>query len=268
MFLKLDNTKFLSQDEIKRSAPSVFTKTAFDSLSSKYTHIPTSRVIEDMAKLNFFVTECKEIKARKRVGFQKHLLIFRNPDLVINGEDGDVVYPTILISNSHDGTSSFVFQSGIFRCICSNGLVISTQDFDKLKIRHMNYTFEELQDKIKFMVEQLPLTVESMNKMKSTQLNEDQARDLAKRSLTARFDESEVDALNIDLDALLEPIRPEDRSNDLFTVFNRIQEKILGGDFNYMSGTKIRKARKVKNFQQDIKINAHLYAVASEFVEA
>ena len=267
MFLKLDNTKFLSQDEIKRSAPSVFTKTAFDSLSSKYTHIPTSQVIEDMAKLNFFVTECKEIKARKRVGFQKHLLIFRNPDLVINGEDGDVIHPQILISNSHDGSSSFIFQSGLFRRICSNGLVVSTQDFDKLKIRHMNYTFEELQDKIKFMVEQLPLTVESMNKMKSTQLNEDQARDLAKRSLTARFDESEVDALNIDLDALLDPIRPEDRSNDLFTVFNRIQEKILGGDFNYMSGTKIRKARKVKNFQQDIKINAHLYAVASEFVE-
>jgi hypothetical protein len=35
-----------------------------------------------------------------------------------------------------------------------------------------------------------------------------------------------------------------------------------------MTGTKIRKARKVKNFQQDIKINAHLYAIASEFVEA
>jgi len=268
MFLKLDNTKFLNADEIKRSAPSVFTKTAFDSLSNKYTHIPTSQVIEDMAKLNFFVTECKEIKARKRVGFQKHLLIFRNPDLVINGADGDTVYPTILISNSHDGSSSFIFQSGIFRAICSNGLVVSTQDFDKLKIRHMNYTFEELQDKIKFMVEQLPLTVESMNKMKSTQLSEDQARDLAKRSLTTRFDEDEIDALNIDLDALLEPTRPEDKPNDLFTVFNRIQEKILGGDFSYMTGTKIRKARKVKNFQQDIKINAHLYAIASEFVEA
>ena len=268
MFLKLDNTKFLSSNEIKSLTPSVFTETAVEGMSERYIHIPTSRVIEDMEKLNFFVTECKEIKARKRKGFQKHLLIFRNPDLVINGDDGDVVYPTILISNSHDGTSSFTFQSGIFRRICSNGMVVSTQDFDKLKIRHMNYTFEELQDKIKFMIEQLPLTVESMNKMKSTQLNEDQARDLAKRSLTARFDESEVDALNIDLDALLEPIRPEDRSNDLFTVFNRIQEKILGGDFNYMSGTKIRKARKVKNFQQDIKINAHLYAVASEFVEA
>ena len=268
MFLNLDNTKFLSQDEIKRLAPSVFTKTALDALSNKYTHIPTSRVIEDMAKLNFFVTECKEIKARKRVGFQKHLLIFRNPDLVINGADGDEVHPTILISNSHDGTSSFIFQSGLFRAICSNGLVVSTQDFDKMKIRHMNYTFEELQEKIKFMVEQLPLTVESMNKMKSTQLSEEQAQDLAKRSLATRFDDVEIESLNIDLDALLDPIRPEDKSNDLFTVFNRIQEKILGGDFSYMSGTKIRKARKVKNFQQDIKINAQLYAIASEFVEA
>jgi len=268
MFLNLDNTKFLSQNEMKSLAPSVFTQSAVDGMSEKYVHIPTSQVIEDMEKLNFFVTECKEIKARKRKGFQKHLLIFRNPDLVINGADGDVVYPTVLISNSHDGSSSFTFQSGIFRAICSNGLVVSTQDFDKLRIRHMNYTFEELQEKIKFMVEQLPLTVESMNKMKSTQLSEDQARDLAKRSLTTRFEEDEIDALNIDLDALLTPIRVEDKPNDLFTVFNRIQEKILGGDFSYMSGTKIRKARKVKNFQQDIKINAQLYAIASEFVEA
>jgi hypothetical protein len=268
MFLNLDNESFLSQNEIESLAPSIYTQSAFGDLSSKYTHIPTSRVIEDMEKLNFFVTECKEIKARKRIGFQKHLLIFRNSDLVIKGEDGDVIYPTILISNSHDGTSSFTFQSGIFRRICSNGLVVSTQDFDKMRIRHMNYTFEELQEKIKFMVEQLPLTVESMNKMKLTQLSKSQAQDLAKRSLTTRFEDIDIDLLNIDIDALLEPTRPEDKSNDLFTVFNIIQEKILGGDFTYMSGVKIRKARRVKNFQQDIKINARLYEIANEFVEA
>ena len=268
MLLKLDNTKFLSQDEIKRLAPSVFTKTAFDELSSKYTHIPTSRVIEDMEKLGFFVTECKEIKARKRVGFQKHLLIFRNPDIVINGEDGDEIHPQILIGNSHDGTSSFTFQSGLFRVICSNGLVVSTQDFDKMRIRHMNYTFEELQEKIKFMVEQLPLTVESMNRMKSTQLTKTQSEELAKRSLTTRFENVDINSLNINIDELLKPQRPEDNANDLFTVFNRIQEKILNGDFMYISGVKVRKARKVKNFQQDIKINARLYEIASEFVGA
>ena len=34
----------------------------------------------------------------------------------------------------------------------------------------MGYSFEELQVKIKEMVEKLPLTVESMNKMQATEL--------------------------------------------------------------------------------------------------
>jgi hypothetical protein len=33
-----------------------------------------------------------------------------------------------------------------------------------------------------------------------------------------------------------------------------------------MSGTKIRKARRVKNFQQDMKINSELFEIAAELV--
>ena len=43
---------------------------------------------------------------------------------------------------------------------------------------------EELQTQIRAMVEQLPLTVESMNKMKQIQLDEEQAKELAKKALT------------------------------------------------------------------------------------
>ena len=268
MLLNLNNSNFLSTSQIKSIAPSVFTKQGFENLSAKYTHIPTSRVIDDMESLGWFVTDVKEIKARKRVGYQKHLLVFRNPDLVINGVDGDTIHPQILISNSHDGTSSFIFQSGLFRMICSNGLVVSTQNFNKMKIRHMNYTFEELQEKIRSMVDQLPLTIDSMNAMKSTVLGQEQTLELAKRALTTRFDEDEVDDLNINLDELLRPTRDEDKGQGLWEVFNVIQEKILEGDFQYMKGTKLRKARKVKNFQQDIKINSRLFEIASEFIEA
>ena len=73
---------------------------------------------------------------------------------------------------------------------------------------------------------------------------------------------------NIDLDLLLEPTRPEDKGNDLWSVFNVIQEKILDGSFTYMSGAKIRKARKVKNFKQDLEINQKLFAMAAEFIAA
>ena len=266
--LNINSTKVLSKGEIKAIAPSVFTTTQADHLSAQYTHIPTSRVIDDMALLGWEVVDAKEVKARKLIGFQKHLLVFRNEDVVINGEDGDVVFPQILVTNSHDGKNSFQFQAGLFRMICENGLVVSTETFNNLKIRHMNYTFEELQENIRAMVEQLPLTVESMNKMKNTQLNEEQALEFAKEALTTRFTPEQVESFDFNLQELLSPTRPEDKGNDLFSIFNTIQEKILDGDFNYMIGTKIRKARKIKNFKLDLEINQKLYSIASNLIEA
>jgi hypothetical protein len=266
--LDLSKDNFLSMSEIKQQAKSVFTEHAAPTVSSKFTHIPTHRVIEDMAQLGWGVVDAKEVKARKGVGFQKHLVVFRNPDVVINGSDGDVVFPQILLTNSNDGKNAFTFTAGLFRMVCENGLVISTQEFENVKIRHMGYTFEELQEQVRAMVEQLPLTVESMNKMKQIQLSDDQAKELAKKALTTRFEEEQVKSMNIDLDLLLEPTRPEDKGSDLWSVFNVIQEKILEGDFTYMSGAKIRKARKVKNFKQDIEINQKLFAMAAEFVAA
>jgi len=266
--LSLNNEGFLSTSEIKERANSIFTETTSPSVSSKFTHIPTFKVIEDMTQLGWSVVDAKQVKARKGQGYQKHLVVFRNPDVVINGADGDTVFPQILLTNSNDGKNAFTFTAGLFRLICENGLVISTEQFNDVKIRHMGYTFEELQTQIRAMVEQLPLTVESMNKMKLIKLSEEQAKELAKKALSTRFTEEQIDAVEVNLDLLLEPTRPEDKGSDLWSVFNVIQEKILEGDFQYMSGAKVRKARKVKNFKQDMEINQRLFAMAAEFIAA
>jgi hypothetical protein len=268
--LDLSNDGFLNASQIKERAKSVFTDKAGPSTSEKFTHIPTHKVIEDMEQLGWGVVDAKEVKARAKnsIGFQKHLVVFRNPDVVINGADGDTVFPQILLTNSNDGKNAFTFTAGLFRMVCENGLVVSTQEFENVKMRHMGYTFEELQKQIRAMVEQLPLTVESMNKMKQVQLDEEQAKALAKKALTTRFTEDQVEAMDFNLDELLEPTRDEDKGNDLWSVFNVIQEKILDGDFTYMSGARIRKARKVKNFKQDLEINQKLFAMAAEFIAA
>ena len=268
--LDLKNDGFLTTSQIKERAKSIFTDTAGPGTSEKFTHIPTYKVIEDMSQLGWSVVDAKEVKARAKnsIGFQKHLVVFRNPDVVINGADGDTVFPQILLTNSNDGKNAFTFTAGLFRLVCENGLVVSTQEFENVRIRHMGYTFEELQTQVRAMVEQLPLTVESMNKMKAIQLSEEQAKELAKKALTTRFEEEQVEAMNIDLDLLLDPTRPEDKGSDLWSVFNVIQEKILNGDFTYMSGAKVRKARKVKNFKQDLEINQKLFAMAAEFTAA
>jgi len=261
--------KFMSTEEIKKACPSAYTTKPSQDVSKYYTHIPTYQIIEDMEKLGWGVVDAKEVKARKYVGTQKHMLTFRNTDIVVEGNDGDTVYPQVIVTNSHDGKNSFKFQCGLYRLVCSNGLVVADAEFGKLRITHMGYNFETLQETIKNIVEQLPLTVESMNKFKNTELTKKQKYDLARKALETRFDvqkEQKVDKIyQIDLDEFLKPVRKEDEGDNLWSVFNVIQEKIVEGDFEYISGTRLRKARKIKNFRQDLKVNEKLFSVAKEF---
>ena len=264
---ELQTAKYLSKSNIRSLAPSVFSEKPSEDVSSKYTHIPTERVIDDMELLGWKPIEAKEVKARKlsTKGFQKHLLIFRNDDVVINGKDGDTVFPQILLTNSHDGKNAFTFQAGLYRLVCSNGLVIADTQFEDVKMRHMGYTFEDLQVLIKEMVEKLPLTVESMNQMKAKELEQEQILAFAKEAINTRFTEKEVNRIQIDWDAFIEPVRKEDAGKDLWSVFNVVQEKLIEGDFEYRMGGKPRKAREIKNFKQDMKINKELFELALDY---
>ena len=266
--LDLQNTKYLSKENIKSIAPSVFSKTPSNEVSKHYVHIPTERVIDDMSLLGWNVVDAKEVKARTSGtrGYQKHLLVFRNEEIVINGEDGDTVFPQILLTNSHDGKNAFTFTAGLFRMVCENGLVISTKEFGSVRVRHMGYDFETVQETIKEIVEQLPLTVESMNKMKTTELNQEKAVDFAKKALSTRFTDAELKRIKIDVLDLLKPVREADKGKDLWSIFNVVQEKIIEGDFEYRAGGKDRKAREIKNFRQDIKVNEKLFDLALEYV--
>ena len=265
--LNYNSDQFLSNSEIRQIAPSVFTDKPSSNVSQHYTHIPTSRVIEDMRTLGWDVVDAKQVKARASQGTQKHLVVFRNPDVVVNGEDGDTVWPQILLTNSHDGKNAFQFQAGLFRMVCENGLVISTQDFEKVKMRHMGYTFEELQEQIRTMVERLPLTVESMNKMKETELNEEQMFNLAKSFLDMRVEGSNNTYSKDAIQEVLDPQRSEDMGNGLWEVFNRVQENIMEGNFEYLTAKgKPRQARIIKNFKQDHDLNKKMFSKALEFV--
>ena len=191
VMLNLQNSEFKTLEQLKSIAPSIFTQHGSSGTSEKYSHIPTDRVIRDMEVLGWGVVDAKQVKARKNQGFQKHLVVFRNNDITINGQDGDVVFPQILLTNSHDGKNAFTFTAGLFRMICENGLVICSEKFEDVKIRHMGYNFEELEQTIKRMVETLPLTVEAMNQMVSIELEQEQILSLAKDLLEVRVANTE-----------------------------------------------------------------------------
>jgi hypothetical protein len=192
--------------------------------------------------------------------------VFRNNDIVINGEDGDVVFPQILLTNSHDGKNAFTFTAGLFRMICENGLVACDEKFEDVKIRHMGYNFEELENTIKKMVETLPLTVEAMNKMVGIELEQEQILSLAKDLLEVRVENTENKFDESSIEKVLASQRKEDEGDSLWKVFNRIQENILEGNFTYSTlKGKVRSARKIKNFQQDMDLNKRMFSKALEY---
>ena len=243
-------------EQIKAIAPSVFTTEKAPHLTDKYIQTPTIRVVEDLMNLGWEVTKVQEVKSRKYKGFQKHLIMFRHPEITIKGANGDDAQPQILLTNSHDGKAAFNFRVGIFRFVCENGLVISDADFGVMSIRHVNYTFESLQGKVNEMITKLPGLVDKINTFKATTLTEPQMVEFATKACALRSKQTGniMDVLNA--------TRPEDQGTDLWAVFNRVQEKILGG--SYTSGG--RKARSVKNFQQDIKLNEQLFELAESYL--
>ena len=264
--LDLNSVEFKSLDELKKIAPSIFTKQGSNNVSSKYSHIPTDQVIRDMELLGWGVVDAKQVKARRDVGYQKHLVVFRNPDVVINGEDGDQIFPQVLMTNSHDGKNSFTFTTGLYRMICENGLVVDDTEFDVIKIRHLGYDFDTLQDTIQEIISKLDLTVESMNKMKQTQLDEKQMFDLAKSFLDMRVEGTGNNYIKTAINDVLTPQRSQDQGNGLWEVFNRVQENIIEGNLEYATDSgKPRQARVIKNFKQDQVLNQKMFAKALEF---
>ena len=274
--LDYQNDQFKSLEELNEIAPSIFTKKGSDKTSSKYTHIPTDRVIKDLELLGWGVVDAKEVNARQDKGYQKHLVVFRNPDVSINKKstnvDGDVfediVFPQILVTNSHDGKNSFKFQAGLYRMVCENGLVIADQQFEDYTIRHMGYDFEALQNVIKDMISNLDLTVESMNKMRKIELDENQQFEFAKKLLDIRVEGTDNMYKEDQIGDILVPQRKEDFGDDLWSVFNRVQENIVEGNFKYYNAKTLgseRQARPIKNFKQDMDVNKKLFSAALEY---
>jgi len=139
---------YLTKEQIKNSAPLIFAEAPTNpDVSDKYLFVNTETIIDDLEKLGWLPVQAAQRKARKKEGtiFSKHMVAFQNPDIMITSQDGDNAYPRILLTNSHDGMQAFKFSVGIFRLVCSNGLVVADEQFSDFKIKHKGYSFRNLE---------------------------------------------------------------------------------------------------------------------------
>jgi len=267
---------YLTKDQLREICPVAFEEAPTNpGVTDKYLFVNTETIIDDLDKLGWKPVTAAMRKSRgKDTIFSKHMVTFQNPDIKITSKDGDDAFPRIIMTNSHDGLQAFKFSVGIFRLVCSNGLVVADEKFSEFKIRHKGYTFAELRDVVAQAVNDLPNKVEVLNKMRNKILTQDEKQKLALDALLIRAGISpgsdKAKEFKYDQETIqdiLEPKRKEDTGDDLWKTFNVIQEKITQGEFHAaLVGAKVRKVRKIKSFEKDLQVNKELFKLATALV--
>lgn len=273
-------TSFLSNDDIRRVCPmALHTMPTNPDVSDKYVHANTMTVVEDLAKLGWFPVQAKQCRNKKNSsGIRSfHMIAFQNPDVKItktldNGEKIVDTYPRIILTNSHDGFNSFKFMVGLFRLICSNGLVVCNNQMVDMSIRHINYDFEELRRIVASAIEQVPNIVNTMNDMRNVMLTDEQKTALATEVVKIRKGVEDDENYVVDAEVvedILTPVRNEDKGSDLWTIFNICQEKMIKGGFGFRGATnKLRKQRGITSIKKDMDFNQRLWQTASQYLMA
>jgi hypothetical protein len=273
-------TSFLSNDDIRRVCPmALHTMPTNPNVSDKYVQANTMTVVEDLAKLGWLPVQAKQCRNKKNsAGIRSfHMIAFQNENVKIvknldNGESVVDAYPRIILTNSHDGFNSFKFMVGMFRLVCSNGLVCG-EEMVNMSIRHINYTFEELRKVVANAIEQVPNIVATMNKMREIIPTEEQKIALATEVVKLRKGIVEEEGKKFFLEKeiaedILKPLRNEDKGNDLWSIFNVCQEKLIKGGFSYFNRrAKMRKQKSITSIKKDMEYNQKLWQTASAMLE-
>ena len=256
--------KVLSLDQAREKAPAIFATKPADYINlNRYKFTPTTDIIEHMDTMGWKLTNAKQSKTKVplRQNFGVHITEFQHPDLYIKNSEGGVeARPTVVLLNSHDGSRPINFEMGIFRLVCSNGLMVKDKDFGGFKERHTKYTLQEVQNMIEQKMLGLNSTVEKINRWSGIEMSAKDRRAFAIDALALRLGEEKV-AEDYEIMEILSPRRDADAPNTLWHTFNRVQENIIRGGYQMNNRT----ARPITNPIQDMVLNQGLWSLADEY---
>jgi hypothetical protein len=258
----------MTQEQIMKAAPQAYASTPKPGVSQKYTFLPTSRIIEDMDKLGWKVSQAKASRYRNAslAEYGNHVIRFFHPDIYLRNADGGVeAYINVVVMNNHTGRGSFRFEIGIFRLVCSNGLVIKDKDFGSFQLRHSGYSFEQLQGTMQTAIDRLPDLVGRINVLSQRIMTKEEQFEFAQKAFQLRSTPERLLSQE-DLQEMLAPRRKEDAGDSLWHVFNRVQEGVMKGGFMAVgSKGKLRKVKGIRNIQKDLQMNQELWEMAMSY---
>jgi hypothetical protein len=246
------------------SIPALHKTEPWSGVSSKYAFLSTAKVVEALGAEGIRPYSCKTSSTRNedKRGYTKHMLRFR-PDSSVamwRGQVGEV-RPEVILTNSHDRGSSFCIELGLFRLVCSNGMVVSSGVFDAFRVRHVGTSIAEVLKAVHSIVGQFPQIEDAVRRMQAVQLTDYQRESMASVAMGLRW---EAGKAPFEASRLLSTRRSADSGLDLWSTYNVIQENLTQGQRanRYMHS---RGTRAIKSIDSDLSINRGLWQLAEQF---
>ncbi|CAB4048744.1 DUF932 domain-containing protein [Paraburkholderia phenoliruptrix] len=250
----------LSDDQIRRVAPSIFADCKHESRSERYTYIPTIDVLRGLRNEGFqpFMVCQTRVRHDDRREYTKHMLRLRHADQITGEEANEIV-----LLNSHDGTSSYQMLAGMLRFVCQNGMVAGDNVAD-IRVPHKGNIVQNVINGAFDVLDGFDLIREQKEGMRAVVLDHDEQHAFARSALALRYDPTDAEAPAPVTDSqLLAPRRFEDRRDDLWTVFNRVQENLTKGGLHGRSRTgRSMSTRPITGIDQNVKLNRALWMLA------
>ena len=165
------NIKPLTNEELISVAPSIFSENPIDGVSDKYAFVPTYKLLDTFRDAGYYPIMASESKVRdeENQGYQKHIIQFRSLENLLRPNAKDE-YEDIVLTNSHNRTSSFIVDLAIFRIVCSNMLVVPSKSFVHTSIVHVGFTQEKVKNAIDEVTSYIPKIKEQVSIFKSIYL--------------------------------------------------------------------------------------------------
>ena len=249
----------LSDDQIHRVAPSIFAEAPHESRSQRYAYIPTATVLTELRKEGFqpFMVTQTRTRHEDRRDYTKHMIRLRHASQInARGEANEII-----LLNSHDGTSSYQMLAGMFRFVCSNGLVCGDTVAD-VRVPHKGDVAGQVIEGAYQVLHGFDRALESRESMQAITLDEGEAEVFARAALSLKYDDPDKPA-PITESQILMPRRFDDRRPDLWSVFNRTQENLTKGGLSGRSANGRRQqTRPVQGIDSDIRLNRALWLLA------
>ncbi len=242
----------ISLDSLRQRVPAIFTKTPSPKVSNRYSFADSEYYLQKFIDADWTIHSARQVSKSE---YAPHQVILRNKDIATVGD----LLPQLIFTNSHNGIKKMTMDTGIYRLVCSNGLVVPTSITQSLSIKHIDLGDSTTDTIVNSFYEKIPIIMNNIDRMRNKILTNDEIDNFTYNALQIRF----INAVGININDVVKPSRIEDYSDDLWTVFNVVQEKIIRGGIQLPSK---RHSRPINNFVNDNDINTKLWQLAEQYI--